>query len=130
MEALRKFGDKLKVRESNKSIQTKEKEAFVKTISALEISVSRAMALEELGFDIERIEESYMEAIESLLYIHYSSWKIDIIYWYLYDREDEDGNIQPLIIENADKQTEAIVNNPTELWELLCQMEKQIKPKK
>ena len=130
MEALRKFGDKLKVRESNKSIQTKEKEAFVKTISALEISVSRAMALEELGFDIEKIEESYMEAIESLLNIHYSSWKIDIIYWCLYDREDEDGNIQPLIIENADKQTEAIVNNPTELWELLCQMEKQIKPKK
>ena len=71
---MKKFGSKLKIKESKKSIQNKEKDAFIETINAIEICTERAIALEELGFDIERIEEPYMVAIEKLLGIHYPAW--------------------------------------------------------
>ena len=51
---MKKFGSKLKIKESKKSIQNKEKDAFIETINAIELCTERAIALEELGFDIEK----------------------------------------------------------------------------
>lgn len=128
---MKKFGSKLKIKESKKSIQNKEKDAFIETINAIEFCTERAIALEELGFDIERIEEPYMVAIEKLLGIHYPAWKVEIIYWYIYDRTDEEGNNNPITITESpeDEGKEIIVENALELWELLNEMEQKIKSK-
>jgi len=128
---MKKFGSKLKIKESKKSIQNKEKDAFIKIINAIEICTEKAIALEELGFDIEKIEEPYMLAIENLLEIHYSAWKTEIIYWYIYDRLDEEGNSNPITIAESpeDEGKEVMIENALELWELLNQMERKIKSK-
>ena len=128
---MKKFGSKLKIKESKKSIQNKEKDAFIETINAIELCTERAIALEELGFDIEKIEEPYMIAIEKLLGIHYPAWKVEIIYWYIYDRTDEEGNNNPITIAESpeDEGKEVIIENALELWELLNEMEQKIKSK-
>jgi hypothetical protein len=44
---------------------------------------------------------------------------MDLIGFYLYDRINIDGTINPLIINDSE---ELIITNPYELWNLLCQI--------
>jgi hypothetical protein len=44
----------------------------------------------------------------------------EIVFWYLYDRKDDDGNIYPLVLEEEDKEpVDIILKTPTDLWKFI-----------
>jgi len=44
----------------------------------------------------------------------------EIVFWYLYDRKDDDGNIYPLVFEEEDKEpVDIILKTPTDLWKFI-----------
>jgi hypothetical protein len=48
---------------------------------------------------------------------------MELIGFYLYDRVNSDGTMNPIIVNDKD---EVILNNPTDLWNLMCKVNPKI----
>lgn len=120
---LNNFGKKLKInqRTIQKQLPITEKELFIETINMLTECWNRSNA----SYDIFKInlleyEEKYFQVIENFILIKYGTWKTEIILWYIFAREDDEGNIAPLIIQISDKEDEEVIlENPEQLWDIL-----------
>lgn len=108
------------VRRRRRSASDKKKELFVALINALEeIRVRQALTYTELGLDFSTYDEKFFAAIDILLHMNFGGKGADVLAFYLYDRVNNDGSINPLIVNG---QHEVVLNNPYELWNLLCQV--------
>lgn len=120
---LNNFGKKLKV--SQRSIQKQpevtEKELFVETVNMLyECWLRSNAAYETFKINLLEYEEKYFQVIENLILIKYGTWKTEIILWYIFAREDAEGNIAPLILQIKEKEDEEVLlETPEQLWDLL-----------
>ena len=62
----------------------------------------------------------------SCLLIKYDLPKTEIILWYIFGREDEEGNILPLILQHEGKDDEElIIDSPSDLWNLLEKLDNE-----
>ena len=57
-----------------------------------------------------------MTIIESLLELNFGKNAVDLIYFYIFDRVDEEGNNRMLIDESGN---EYLLQYPGDLWELI-----------
>lgn len=105
------------IEEIYSSPEQKEKELFIKTIYIIESINQRAEEMfEKYGVDLSTLENLYFVAFESLLELKYSNEIREIIYWYLYDRFDEDGNMLPIEDLSGKK---LFINNPEILYDII-----------
>jgi hypothetical protein len=105
------------IEETYSSPEQKERELFIKTIYIIESINLRAEEMyEKYGIDLSTLENLYFVAFESLLELKYSNEIREIIYWYLYDRFDEDGKMLP--IEDLSGK-EIFINNPEILYDII-----------
>lgn len=120
---LNNFGKKLKIsqRTIQKQPEVTEKELFIETINMLFECWQRSNeAYEIFKINLLEYEEKYFQVIENLILVKYGTWKTEIILWYIFAREDAEGNIAPLILQIKDKEDEEILlENPEQLWDLL-----------
>jgi len=118
---IKNFGQRLKLEESKTIKVKKEKEVFIETITLLEHCIKRADILfDDFGIDFSTHEEYFIKIIDNLFLIKYGDAISDIVFWYLYDRVDENGKIYPLIYEEEDKEpVEIIIKTPNELWKII-----------
>lgn len=108
------------IRRRRRSASDKKKELFVALINSLEeIRVRQALMYAELGLDFSTYDEKFFTAIDILLHMSFGGKGADVLAFYLYDRVNGDGSINPLIVNG---QQEVILNNPYELWNFLCQV--------
>jgi hypothetical protein len=131
MDDIKKFGSKLKIRVSPKDKDLLEKNIFIKSINILEFCVERGNNFLRLGFDIENIEEPYLDVIELLFGLHFGGWTAELVEWYLFDRVDEDGEIYPLVLseDEEDEGEKIMIKNPEEFWDIIQKIKNKINKK-
>jgi hypothetical protein len=114
---------KTTIRRRRRTASDKNKELFVALINSLdEIRVRQALTYAELGLDFSTYDEKFFNAIDILLHMRFGPKSADVIAFYLYDRLNGDGSVNPLIVNG---QHEVKMNDPYDLWEFL----KQVNPK-
>jgi hypothetical protein len=121
MDNIRKFGQRLKIEESKTTKVLKEKEVFIENVSILEEILQRSDKLfNGYSIDLYMYEEPFLQIIENLFLIKYGEIVSEIVFWYLYDRKDDEGNIYPLVFEEEDKEpVDVILKTPTDLWKFI-----------
>lgn len=122
------FGKGLKFKQRTKKQETyTEKDLFIETIDLLYNTWIRSnKAYEMYKINLLEYEEPFYQIIENCLLIKYDLSKTEIILWYIFGREDEEGNILPLILQYDEKDNEElIINNPSDLWNLLEKLDKE-----
>jgi hypothetical protein len=91
------IGVKPNVEEIFSSPEAREKELFIRTIASIEeINIRSCELFNNFGIDITRMEDMYFGCIDSLISLHFNPQIQEIIYWYLYERFDIEGNEMPL----------------------------------
>lgn len=118
------FGKRLKLTENKKTRVIKDKIIFISIIEKLENLISRSVKLfNDYNLDLVTYEEGYHNVIDDLFFLKFGPIKLELIIWYLYEREiDKDGNITPLIVETDDnKLTEVIIKDASQLWDFIDQ---------
>jgi hypothetical protein len=118
---IKKFGQRLKLEESKTTKVLKEKEVFIENISILEEILQRSDKLfNGYSIDLYMYEEPFLQIIENMFLLKYGEIISEIVFWYLYDRKDDDGNIYPLVFEEEDKEpVDIILKTPTDLWKFI-----------
>jgi len=123
------FGKGLKFnkRNINKQETITEKDLFIETIDLLYNTWVRSNKTYEMyKINLLEYEESFYQIIENCLLIKYDLPKTEIILWYIFGREDEEGNILPLILQHEEKDDEElIISNPSDLWNLLEKLDNE-----
>jgi hypothetical protein len=108
------------IRRKKKAQSDKKRELFHQVINGIdELNNRQTIMYADLDLDFSNYDEKYFAIIDSLLYINFGKECMDLIGFYLYDRINIDGTINPLIINDSE---ELIITNPYELWNLLCQI--------
>jgi hypothetical protein len=111
------------VRRKRRTESEKKKELFNALVNVLEeIRVRQALMYADLSLDFSTYDEKYLSAIDILLHMRFGPKCADVIAFYLYDRLNQDGTINPLIVNG---QHEVMLNNPYDLWDFL----KKVNPK-
>jgi hypothetical protein len=118
---IKKFGQRLKLEESKTTKVLKEKEVFIENVTILEEILQRSDKLfNGYSIDLYMYEEPFLQIIENIFLLKYGEIISEIVFWYLYDRKDDDGNIYPLVFEEEDKEpVDIILKTPTDLWKFI-----------
>jgi hypothetical protein len=126
---IKNFGQKLRMEESSSTKVKKEKEIFIENIDLLEQCIKRTEDLAiNSGIDLCDYEDPLWMVIENMLLLKYGEVIYELIFWYLYDRVDEDGKVYSLIFEEEGKEPKEIkIKNASDLWKFI---EKNVLTKK
>jgi hypothetical protein len=108
------------LRRRKKSTSDKKREIFFNLISNIdELNVRQNIMYADLNIDFSNYDEKFFAVIDTLLYMNFGSQCTDVIAFYLYERINSDGTMNPLIVNDTD---ELFLNSPYDLWNLLCQI--------
>lgn len=126
---IKNFGQKLRMEESSSTKVKKEKEIFIENVDLLEQCIKRVEALAiSLSIDLIDYEDPFWVVIENMFLLMYGEVVYELVFWYLYDRIDEDGKLNPLIFEEEGKEPKEIkIKNASDLWKFI---EKNVLTKK
>jgi hypothetical protein len=112
------------VRRKKKTQSDKKKEMFVQMINSLdEIFVRQGLMYADMDMDMFKYDEKFLAVIDIMIYFHFGEACSDVIAFYLYDRRNPDGTLNPIL---DDKDTEIILENPYDLWNLLVMVNPKI----
>ena len=112
-----KYGEGLDIKESPKTEAERESALFVDTIETLEYIWHAEHGLnEDYGVDLLGFSGYYYHAIENLIIAKYGYDTADVIWWWITDRFDADGEL--LGIEMEDGKVH-MLETPTDLWKFL-----------
>lgn len=105
------------VRRKKKTDLDIERELFTKIVMSLERLNARSNILaSDLDIDLIKYDEVFYETIDNLLLMHFGKEIAEVIFFYVYDRIDEDGNIVYL---KDTKDRDVILENISDLWYLI-----------
>lgn len=124
---LNNFGKKLKLTKRSEEKVITEKEIFIETINLFFDVWNRSNRVyDSYQVNLLEYEEPFYQIIENCLILKYEPWKVEIILWYIFAREDVDGNILPLQLHIEDKEEEQVMlTSPEELWEFIKRIDKE-----
>ena len=112
------------VRRKKKTQSDKKKEMFVQMINSLdEIFVRQGLMYADMDMDMFKYDEKFLAVIDVMIYFHFGEACSEVIAFYLYDRQNPDGTLNPILDEND---TEIILQNPYDLWNLLVMINAKI----
>ena len=111
------FGLGLEIKESPKTEAERELALFVDTIETLEhIWHSEHELHEDYGIDLLGFSQFYYHAIENLVIAKYGYDMADVIWWWVLDRFDADGELLGVEMENGEVH---MLETPLDLWKFL-----------
>jgi hypothetical protein len=123
---LNNFGNKLRITDSSKNAENREKQIFIKLVTELDNCWIRTSFLHtQLQVDFWNYEEHFYHIIEDLIYLHFEEWKADLILWFVYDRIDSEGNILDLEITPEGKSPKKYkLKTAEDLWKIIEKIDK------
>lgn len=80
------------------------------------------MLFADYGIDLTKHDESFFQIIDSLIYLHFGKEAGEIIMFYIYERTNPDGTINPLY---DDEDNVIPLERIEDLWELIKQLTKK-----
>jgi hypothetical protein len=118
------LGTKTLIRRKRKSVIDKKRELFFNVIVMMEeIFVRQNIVYADLNLDFTNYDEKFFTIIDMLLYMNFGKDCMELIGFYLYDRVNADGTMNPIIVNDKE---EVILHNPTDLWNLMCKVNPKI----
>lgn len=120
------IGVKTTVKKRKKNSDDYKRELFFKVINFMENLDSRNELMElDLKLDFGKYNEPYEEVIEALLLLNFGKSITNAIFFYLYERFNDEG-IQNNLIEEGKI---IPMDNPTDLWNLVQRLDKSVDKK-
>lgn len=111
------IGSNTKLRRKKKTEQDIRKELFIETINNIEKLYQRGVAIEKIyGINFINYDESFFEIIDNFILYTFGKEIAELIYFYLYDRVNEDGTINALMDQNKN---EIVLKDANDLWLLI-----------
>ena len=100
-----------------KSSNDKKRESFFQIINTIdELNVRQNLLYAEMGVDFSSYDERYYNIIDMLIALSFGKQCTDLIGFYLYERINVDGSINPIITEDG---RELFLKDAYELWDLM-----------
>lgn len=116
-----------KVKRKKKTELDIQKDLFFKIIINLEKLNMRSNVLNvDLDIDLTKYDETFYDVLDNLLILHFGKNIAEIIFFYVYDRIDQDGNIASL---RDSKGNSIVLENVHDLWALVQSIIKMEKNK-
>lgn len=116
-----------KVKRKKKTELDIQKDLFFKIIISLEKLNMRSNVLNaDLDIDLTKYDEIFYDVLDNLLILHFGKNIAEIIFFYVYDRIDQDGNIASLSDMGGNK---IVLENIHDLWHLIQNIDKLQKTK-
>jgi hypothetical protein len=108
------------IKRKKKNESDKKRELFCHVINSIEgLNLRSTLAFTDLQLDLEKYDDKFFEIIDSLLYINFGKECSELIAYYLYNRINPDGTMNPVIDEDGG---EIFLSSPYELYELLIRV--------
>jgi hypothetical protein len=105
-----------------------QRDLFFKIILSLEKLNMRSNVLNiDLDIDLTKYDEVFYDTIDDLLLLHFRKDIAEIVFFYVYDRIDQDGNIIYLKDSNGNP---VILDNVNDLWHLIKNIKEVTKNQK
>ena len=108
---------KSNIKRKNKAKQDQARELFVSVINSLQmLNVRASLLYTDLKIDFSSYDESFLEIIDGLLMMKFGKDACEIISFYLWERVNPDGTINPIFDEN---ENEIPLENAIDLWNVV-----------
>ena len=108
------------IRRKKKNQSDKKRELFISIINAIEhVSNRQNLMYVDLQLDFATYDESFLDIVDALVILHFGKEGAELIAYYLWDRVNPDGSINPLIDENNNP---IVLESASDLWETLLLM--------
>ena len=116
-----------KVKRKKKTELDIQKDLFFKIIISLEKLNMRSNVLTvDLDIDLTKYDETFYDVLDNLLILHFGKNIAEIIFFYVYDRIDQEGNIASL---RDSKGNSIVLENVYDLGHLIQNIDKLQKTK-
>ena len=94
-----------------------QRERFEKIIQMMqEIEVRGILLATDLRLDFTSYDEKFYKVIDNLIELQFGKEVAELIFFYLYERENPDGSTNELLDKNDDI---VPLHNPSDLWNLI-----------
>ena len=94
-----------------------QRERFEKIIQMMqEIEVRGILLATDLRLDFTSCDEKFYKVIDNLIELQFGKEAAELIFFYLYERENPDGSTNELLDKNDDI---VPLHNPSDLWNLI-----------
>lgn len=101
----------------NKAESDKKRELFFQIIQNLEeLNVRQHLLYADINVDFSKYDDQFFNVIDQLLDLNFGTKVSNLIAFYLYDRMNPDGSVNPILTEDG---REIILTDPYQLWELI-----------
>jgi len=121
------FNADFKIKRKKRTELDIQRDLFFKIILSLEKLNMRSNMLNiDLDIDLTKYDEVFYDTIDDLLLLHFGKNIAEIVFFYVYDRIDQDGNI---IYVNDSNGNPVILDNVNDLWNLIQNINKIYKNK-
>lgn len=118
------IGTKTIIRRRKKNNSEKNRELFFNVINSIEeLNVRQNLMYGDLNLDFADYDEKFFEVIDTLIYMNFGKQCTEVIGFYLYERMNADGTLNPIMV---DDNQELFLENPYDLWNLLCKINPKI----
>lgn len=108
------------IRRKKKSQSDKKRELFISIINSIEQLISRQQLMyADLQLDFSKYDEPFLETIDAFIILHFGKEGAELVGYYLYERSNPDGSINPLYDLN---EKEIVLESAADLWNLLIKM--------
>ena len=105
-----------------------QRDLFFKIVLSLEKLNMRSNVLNiDLDIDLTKYDEVFYNTIDDLLLLHFGKTIAEIVFFYVYDRIDQEGNI---IYLNDSNGNPVILDNVNDLWNLIKNIKEVTKNQK
>lgn len=111
------IGSDTKLKKKKKTELDLKQEHFVQILNSIEDVYNRGVLLEkEFNLNFSDYDEKFWAVIDNLLVFHFGREYSELIFYYIYERLNPDGTINPLVNE---KKEEIYLNSANDLWNLI-----------
>ena len=105
------------IRRKKKTQTDKRKELFISIINSIEQIINRqSLMYADLQLDFTTYDEAFLDTIDALIILHFGKEGAEVIGYYLWERVNPDGSINPLLDEDDNV---IILENVNDLWNLI-----------
>lgn len=108
------------VRRKKKTQSDKKRELFISIINSIEHLINREnLMYADLQLDFANYNEAYLDTIDALIILHFGKEGAELIGYYLWERLNPDGTINPLLDDDG---VEVNLETADDLWNLLLRI--------
>ena len=108
------------VRRKKRNEQDKRREIFVQIINGIEEVIIRSnIAMVDYGIDYSKYDDAFLMVIDALIYMNFGKEAAELISFYIWDRVNQDGSINPVLDE---EDNEIVLKDANQLWDLILKV--------